>query len=68
MTMPKNTKQTRSLLGGIGYYRIFLKNISTRLRLINALLKQGVKFVFTPEMEAIVRGILHELVTPPILV
>ena len=66
--MPKNAKQTPSLLGGIGHYRKFLNNISTRLRSINALLKQGVKFVVTPEMEVIVRGILYEKITPPILV
>ena len=35
---------------------------------MNALLKQRVKFVFTPEMEAIIRKILRELASPPILV
>ena len=65
--MPKNVKQIRSLIGGVGYYHRFLKNISTRLRPIKALLKQGVKFVFTPETEAIVRQ-LRKLATPPILV
>ena len=45
MPMPNNTKQTRSLLGGIGYYRKFLKSLSTPLHPINALLKQGVKLV-----------------------
>ena len=45
-----------------------MKNLSTRLRPINTLLKQGVKLVFTPEMGVIVRDILHELATPPILV
>ena len=68
MLMPKNTKQTRSLLEGIGYYRKFLKNIFTRLRPSNALRKQGDKLVFNPEMDAIVRGILHDLATPPNLV
>ena len=68
MPMPKSTKQTRSLLGGIGYYRKFLENLSVPLRSINVLLKHGVMFVFTPEMEAIVWGILLQLATPPILV
>ena len=54
MSMPKNVEQLRSLIGGIGYYRKFMANKSTRLRPINALLKQGVKFVFTPAMEAII--------------
>ena len=64
MPVPKNKKQPRSLLGVIGYYRKILKNLSTRLLPINALLKQGVKFVFTPEMEDIVRQTLNEAATP----
>ena len=43
MPMPTNVKQLRSLLGGMGYYRKFITNMSTRLRPVNALLKQGVK-------------------------
>ena len=35
---------------------------------MNALLKQRVKFVFTPEMEAITRQILHKPASPLILV
>ena len=65
MPMPKNKQQTRSPLGCIGYHRNCLKNLSTRLRPINALGKQGVKFVFTPETEAIVRQTLNELANPP---
>ena len=68
MPMPQNQKQVRALIGGINYYGKFLKNLSKRLRPINALLKQGVKFAFTPAMEAIIRDILRELGQPPILV
>ena len=67
MHMPSNVKKTRALIAGIRYYRKFLGNLSTRLRPITALLKQGVKFLFTPAMEAIVREILRELAAPPIL-
>ena len=42
--------------------------MAKRIRPITFLLKQGVKFVFTPAMEAIVRELLAELSTPPVLV
>ena len=42
--------------------------MAKRIRPITSLLKQGVKFVFTPAMENIVREQLAELSTPPVLV
>ena len=39
-----------------------------RIRPITALLKKGVKGLFTPSMEAIVRDMLAELAAPPVLV
>ena len=66
--MPTNVKQTRALLRGNGYHRKFVENLSTRLRPIAALLKQGAEFLFTPAMEAMIRQVLHELDTSPILV
>ena len=42
--------------------------MSTRLRPVNALLKQRVRSIFTLAMEAIIRQLLHNLTTPPILV
>ena len=68
MPMPTDVKQVRTLMGGINYYRNFLPDLSKRLRPINSLLRKGVKFVFTPAMEKLVREILTELATPPILV
>ena len=68
MPMPTDNKQVRSILGGINYYGKFLPNLSRCLRPINALLKQGATFGFTPAMEAIIRAIPHELTEPPILV
>ena len=68
MPMPTDVKQVRALMGGINYYRKFLPDLSKRLRPINALLRKGVKFVFTPDMEKLVREILAELTTPPVLV
>ena len=68
MPMPKDLKQLRSLLGGLSYYRKFLEDMAKRIRPITSLLKQGVKFIFTPAMEIIVRELLAELSAPPVLV
>ena len=54
------------MLGGVGYYRKFLRDLSKRIRPITSLLRKGVKFEFTPAMEVIVRKILVELAAPPI--
>ena len=67
MPMPTNVKQLRSLLGGIGYYHKLIANIPARLRPVNTFLTLGVKFIFTPAMEAIIRQLLHDLATAPIL-
>ena len=61
MPMPSDLKQLRSLLGGLSYYRNFLADMAKRTRPITSLRKQGVKFVFTPSMETIVRTPLDEL-------
>ena len=56
------------MLGGVGYYRKFLRDLSKRIRPITSLLRKGVKFEFTPAMEVIVREIPAELAAPPVLV
>ena len=58
----------RDLLGGIGHYRNFLRDLIKRIRLITSLLRTGVKSEFTPTIEVIVREILAELAAAPILV
>ena len=68
MPMPTTVKQLRSLLGGLSYYRSFLKNLSKRVKPLTALLKKGARFDFTPEMDKIVRSLLKELSEPPVLV
>ena len=68
MPMPADLKQLRSLLGGLPYYRKLLRDIAKRIRPITSLLKQGVKFVFAPAIETIVRELLAEFSTPPVLV
>ena len=68
MPMPLDIKELRSLLGGLSYYRKFLADMAKRVRPITSLLKQGMKFVFTPAMEVIGRPLLKELSAPPVLV
>ena len=68
MPYPTNVKQLRSLLGGLSYYRKFLKNLATQVRPLNALLKQGVKFNYTADMATIVTSLLQDLSQPPVLV
>ena len=66
--MPANVKQLRSLLGGLSYYRKFLPNLAKKVRSLSSLLKKEVRFVFTDDMEKIVRGLLADLAAPPTLV
>ena len=68
MPMPTDVKQVRALMGRINYYRKIFPDLSTRPRPINSLLRKGVKFAFKPAMEKLVREILAELATPPVLV
>ena len=51
--MPTEVEQVRALMGGINYYRIFLPDLSKRLRPIDSLLRKGVKKTLTPAMEKI---------------
>ena len=66
--MSIDPKQLRSLLSGLSHYRKFLEDMAKRIRPITSLLKQGVKCVFTPAMEAVERKLLEELSAPPVLV
>ena len=68
MPIPRDVSQLRSLLGGLSYYRQYLPNLAQNLKPLTTLLKKGVKFVFTSEMEMIVREQLDTLSKPSILV
>ena len=67
MPMPRDLKQVRALTGGMAYCRKFLCHLSTWIRPITSLVRKGVKLMFTPAMEVIVRDFFAELATPPIL-
>ena len=66
--MPRGLKKVHVLMGDVGYYRKFLRDLPKQIRPIPSLFGKGVKFEFTPAMEVIVRQVLAELVTPQILV
>ena len=55
-------------MGGVGYYRKLLRDMSKRIRPITSLLRKRVKFEFTPAMEVIVREFFAELAAPSLLV
>ena len=67
MPIPRDVSQLRSLLGGLSYYRQYLPNLAQTLKPLTTLLKKGVKFVFTSEMEKIVREQLDTLSKPCLL-
>ena len=66
--MPTNLKHVRALMGSVGYYRKCLPDLSKRTRSLTALLRKGVKYVFTTAMVNIVCQIFAELTGPPSLV
>ena len=68
MPMPRDFEHVRALLGSVGHYRKFLRDLSNRIHPITSLLRKGVKFDFTPAMEVIVREYFAELAAPPIVV
>ena len=68
MLMPRDLNQVFALLGGMGYYRKFLRDLCKRIRPITSLFRKGVKVGFTSSMEDIVHEIIPELAAPPILV
>lgn len=69
MPDPTNTKfeTTCSLLGGLSYYHKFLKNPATKVRPLNAPIKQGAKFDYTADMADFVKALLRELFSTPCL-
>ena len=61
MPSPTTIKQLRSLLSGLSYCRKFLPNLGVKVRPLNALLKQGVRFEYTDRMRPLVKTLLAEL-------
>ena len=65
MPIPRDVKRVCAPLGGVGYYRKFLSDLSRWIHPITSLLRKGVIFEFTPAMALIVLEILAELAAPP---
>ena len=54
MPLPEHQQQVRAVSGGPFYYEQIFRDMAKRVRPIRSLFEQGIKFVVTPSMEAIV--------------
>ncbi|CAB1116433.1 unnamed protein product [Ectocarpus sp. CCAP 1310/34] len=67
MPLPNNVKQLRSLLGGLSYYRKFIKGLAVRVKPLADFLREDAKFCYTPAMVDAVKVLLAKLSEPPVL-
>lgn len=65
--VPKNSKQLKSFLGLIGYYRKFIENFSAIAKPLHNLLKKNQKFEWTEECQRSFKKFLEILTSEPIL-
>ena len=65
--VPKNVKQVRSFIGGVSYYRKFIRSFSVKAYPLHNLLKQNVKFVWSEACQKAFECLRDELLCPPIL-
>ncbi|XP_070025714.1 uncharacterized protein [Nicotiana sylvestris] len=65
---PTSIKSIRSFLGHVGFYRMFIKNLSSITKSLTALLAKEVKFVFNVECLRALKLIKEKLVSAPIMV
>ena len=61
---PTNADQVRSCLGVLGFYRGYVPNYSRIAQPLNALLRKGAKFEWTPECEQAYAELKAALTTP----
>jgi hypothetical protein len=64
---PQNTKQLKSFLGLMSYYRRFIPRFSTIASPLHKLLKKDVTYEWTEAQEHAFRSLQSRLVSPPIL-
>ena len=64
---PTTLKEVRSFLGLAGYYRRFVKNFAQIAAPLNALMRKGESFKWTPEAQASFDTLKAMLTSPPIL-
>jgi len=67
MPMPKNKKETQSLLGVLNYYRPLIKNFASLAEPLYALLRKNVKFKWTKDQTRAVNALKSKLTEAPIL-
>ena len=68
-TLERGTKSIETaLMGGVGYYHKIPPDLSKRILPLTALPRKGVKYIFTPATEVILRQTNAELAAPSILV
>ena len=51
MPRPNNVASVKRFLGMVGYFRDYVKNMSTRTKYLRSLLQKGVPFQWTPKHE-----------------
>ena len=64
---PQNVHEVRSFLGLAGYYRRFIENFSKIAKPMTELLKNGVKFEWSPACEEAFQTLKDRLTTAPVL-
>lgn len=67
MTIPRDVKGIRRLLGALNYYRRFVPDMARYLTPINDLLKKGRNIEITPVMEDNIRKCMRKLQEEPVL-
>ena len=64
---PQNQKQTRSLVGTVGYYRKFIKNFSKIAEPLTQLTRKDAKFHWGTDQQAAFEQLKAALITAPVL-
>ena len=65
---PTAVEDIRSFLGMVGYYRKFIQGFSSIAAPLTGLLKKGVRFLWTAELETSFRTLIHTITTAPTLI
>jgi hypothetical protein len=67
MAPPSNTKELRSFLGLVGYYRKFVQHFGVISQPLTKLLKKGVLFIWTHDQQVAFEALKQALVSAPVL-
>lgn len=64
---PKSVKEVRRMIGMVGWYRRFIKDMATMVEPLTHLLKKNAKFKWTPQCEQAWNEVKNCLISSPIL-